>query len=166
MTDKQKTTYDDVTDALYDGIPLLQTALVRDGTLPTGERPQMRGPTDVATFLIPYFATKDREEFVVIFLDQGGRVTGMHVASVGGLACSIVEPRQVFKAAVLANAATIVVAHNHPSGSPTPSREDIRITKQLVEAGKILGIPVHDHLIIAEGSDEGFTSLAEHGYLA
>jgi DNA repair protein RadC len=82
--------------------------------------------------------------------------------SIGGLAASIVEPRQIFKTAILANAAALILAHQHPSGNPEPSREDIRITRQLVEAGKIMGIPIHDHLII---TDSQYTSLAERGVL-
>ncbi len=74
------------------------------------------------------------------------------MASVGGLAASVVEPRQVFKAAILANAASVIVCHNHPSGNPEPSREDIRIIRQLVEAGKLMGIPVLDHVISATRS--------------
>jgi DNA repair protein RadC len=84
------------------------------------------------------------------------------VASIGGLAASIVEPCQVFKAAILANAAAIILAHNHPSGNPGASREDIKITWQLVEAGKLMGVPVHDHLVI---TDHGYTSLAEQGLM-
>ena len=95
-------------------------------------------------------------------INTANTLTGMHIASVGGLAASIVEPRQVFKAAVLANAAAVLLAHNHPSGNPEPSREDVAVTRQLVEAGKVMGIPVHDHLII---TDHGHTSLAERGLM-
>ena len=83
--------------------------------------------------------------------------------SAGGLAASIVEPRAVFKAAILANAAAVILAHQHPSGNLEPSREDIKITRQLVEAGQVMGIPVHDHLIIAS---HGYTSLAERGVIS
>ena len=112
--------------------------------------------------LAEYFEDRDREEFVVVLLDTANTITGLHVASVGGLAAAIVEPRQVFKAAVLANAAAILLAHNHPSGNPEPSREDVAVTKQLVEAGRVMGIPVHDHLII---TGHGYTSLAERGVM-
>ncbi len=87
---------------------------------------------------------------------------GLACVSVDGLAASIVEPRQVFKVAILANAAAVILAHNHPSGNPEPSREDIRVTRSLVEAGKLMGLPIHDHLII---TDHGYTSLAERGLL-
>ncbi len=148
--------------ALFSGVPLYTTKLVRERTFLFAERAKVRAPQDLAAVLRDYFGERDREEFVVCFLDTAGTLVGLHVASVGGLAASIVEPRQVFKAAVLANAAAIIVAHNHPSGNLEPSREDVAVTKQLVEAGKVMGVPVHDHLVIAEA---GFTSLAERGLM-
>ena len=99
---------------------------------------------------------------MIVLLDTSDTVVGLAQISVGGLAASIVEPRQVFKTAILANAAAIICLHNHPSGNPEPSHEDIRITQQLVEAGKLLGIPIHDHIIIAEKT---YTSLAERGLM-
>ena len=149
-------------DALFSGVPLYTTRLVRERTFTFPTRDQVRSPADAAVVLAEYFADRDREEFVVAFLDTANTLTGLHVASVGGLAASIVEPRQVFKAAVLANAAAVLLAHNHPSGNPEPSREDVAVTRQLVEAGKVMGIPVHDHIIV---TDHGHTSLAERGLL-
>ena len=153
-------------DALFSGVPLYTTRLVRERTFTFPTRDQVRSPADAAAVLAEYFSDRDREEFVVVFLDTANTLTGLHVASVGGLAASIVEPRQVFKAAVLANAAAILVAHQHPSGNPEPSREDVAVTRQLVEAGKVMGIPVHDHLIITDRGEDGrpcYTSLAERG---
>lgn len=129
---------------------------------PFADRSQVRTPEDVAALLADYFQDHDREAFVVLLLDTANTVIGMVRSSIGGLAASIVEPRQVFKAAILGNAAAVIIAHNHPSGNLEPSLEDIRITRQLVEVGKIMGIPVHDHLIIAEAH---FTSLAERGLM-
>ena len=149
-------------DALFSGVPLYTTRLVRERTFTFPTRDQVRSPTDAAVILRAYFEYRDREEFLVVFLDTANTVVGIHVASVGGLAASIVEPRQVFKAAVLANAAAVLLAHNHPSGNPEPSREDVAVTRQLVEAGKVMGIPVHDHLIV---TDHGHTSLAERGLM-
>ena len=149
-------------DALFSGVPLYTTRLVRERTFTFPTRDQVRSPADAAAVLAEYFSDRDREEFVVAFLDTANTLTGLHVASVGGLAASIVEPRQVFKAAVLANAAAVLLAHNHPSGNPEPSREDVAVTRQLVEAGKVMGIPVHDHLIL---TDHGHTSLAERGLM-
>ena len=137
------------------------TRLVRESS-DEYERIQVTGPEDVAAFLHQYFHDKDREEFLIVLLSTSNVIIDMAVVSVGGLAASIVEPRQVFKTAALANAAAIVCAHNHPSGNPEPSREDIRITRQLVEAGKLMGIPIHDHVIIA---GKTHTSLAERGLM-
>ena len=149
-------------DALFSGVPLYTTRLVRERRFTFPTRDQVRSPADAAAVLAEYFSDRDREEFVVAFLDTANTLTGLHVASVGGLAASIVEPRQVFKAAVLANAAAVLLAHNHPSGNPEPSREDVAVTRQLVEAGKVMGVPVHDHLIL---TDHGHTSLAERGLM-
>lgn len=148
--------------ALFSGIPLYTTRLVREKTFRFAERTQVSTPAEVAQALIPYFADKDREECVAALVDTANSLIGLVQISVGGLAASIVEPRQIFKAAILANAAAVICLHNHPSGNPEPSREDIRITRQLVEAGKLLGIPLHDHVIIAENT---YTSLAERGLM-
>jgi len=90
------------------------------------------------------------------------QIMGMSVVSAGGLASSIVEMRAVFRAAILANASSIICAHNHPTGNPEPSADDIKTTECLVKSGKFLGIPIRDHLII---TDDGYTSLAERGII-
>ena len=149
--------------ALFSHVPFYTTRLVRETHFSFPQREQVSSPEDVAAVLQHYFADKDREEFIVVFLDTANTMIGMSQISIGGLAASIVEPRQVFKTAILANAAAIICLHNHPSGNPEPSREDIRITRQLVEAGKLMGVPVHDHIIIAEN---GYTSLAERGLMS
>lgn len=148
--------------ALFSGIPLLQTQLVCEYAFAFDERIRVTSPKDLHGVLQTYFRLKDREEFLVCLLDTSCSLIGLHVASVGGLAASIVEPRQVFKVAILANAAAILVAHNHPSENPEASREDVKVTKQLAEAGKIMGIPLYDHVICAGKS---FTSLAEKGLI-
>ena len=99
----------------------------------------------------------------LVLLDTANSVLGLAQISVGGLAASIVEPRQVFKVAILSNAAAVILSHNHPSGNVEPSREDIRITRQLVDAGKLMGVPVHDHIIVGQNA---YTSLAERGLMA
>ncbi len=147
---------------LFDQLPLITTRLVCETHLPFSDRIQVSTPTDVAGVLQEYFRDKDREEFLIVLLNTANVVVGLSQISVGGLAASVVEPRQVFKVAVLANAAALILAHNHPSGNVEPSREDIRITRQLVEAGQLMGIPVHDHLIIAGAT---YTSLAERGLM-
>lgn len=148
---------------LFEHLPLYTTRLVCEAAFPFCDRLQVRTPADVAPFLAEYFRDKDREEFIVVLLDAVGSIIGLVQTSVGGLTSSIVEPRQVFKAAILANAAAVILSHNHPSQSLEPSREDVRITRQLVEAGKLMGIPVHDHLLV--GGD-AYTSFAERGLLS
>lgn len=103
-----------------------------------------------------------QEVFGILILNSKHKIVAVHEISRGSLNSSIVHPREVFKPAVLHNAAAIICFHNHPSGDPEPSREDIEITKRLVEAGKILCIEVLDHIIV---SDEGYTSLKGRGVM-
>ena len=145
----RKTSYK---ERLFRFVPLYTTRLVREGEVLFDERTKLSAPEEVAAVMMDYFADKDREEFIVMLVDTSGKLTGLVKTSMGGLAASVVEPRQVFKAAILANAASVIVCHNHPSGNPEPSREDIRITRQLVEAGKLMGIPVLDHVLSATRS--------------
>ena len=127
-----------------------------------GERVQVASPEDVAAVYGPLMRDLKKEIFKVVLLNTANVIIGDYTVSEGGLAASIVEPRAVFQQAILENAAALICLHNHPSGNPEPSREDIRITRQLVEAGKLMGVPVHDHLIIAGA---GYTSLAERGLM-
>ena len=103
----------------------------------------------------------DREFFVAMLLDGQNRITGLHVVSQGSLNQSICHPRETFKAAILANSASVILAHNHPSGNLTPSSEDIQITRRMKEAGDILGIKVLDHVIVntTDGSNYSFTNM-------
>lgn len=127
------------------------------------ERVQVCSPEDVARVYGPAMRDLKKEIFKVVLLNTANYIMGDYTASEGGLAASIVEPRGVFAKAIVENAAAIICLHNHPSGNPEPSREDIRVTRQLVEAGKLVGIPVHDHLIIA---GKTYTSLAERGLMS
>jgi len=134
---------------------------VREGEAPW-PRTQLSSPEDVARFFQEYFASRCQEEFWIVLLSTANTVLALSRLSVGGLAASIVEPRAVFRTAILANAASVICVHNHPSSNAEPSREDIRITRQLVEAGKLMGIGVHGHIIVTQ---EGYTSLAERGLM-
>jgi len=107
-------------------------------------------------------ADEDREVFLVCLLDTKQKVTGVQVASVGTLDASLVHPREVFKAAIVANAASVICVHNHPSGDPRPSREDHDITARLRDAGRLLGIPLLDHVVVGL---RGYTSFADRGWL-
>ena len=111
-------------------------------------------PEDAAEIAAKHFEdmASDREVFSVILLDVKNRVIGINVVSIGSLSASVVHPREVFKAAILANAANIILTHNHPSGDPAPSKEDISITSRLVQAGRLMDIPVLDHIIIGDNT--------------
>jgi len=114
-------------------------------------------PREIAKMLA-YLGKQDREHFVTIHLDTRNIVLGLETVSVGSLNYSIVHPRECFKAALLLNAASMILVHNHPSGSLEPSEEDLSLTKRMVQAGKLLGIEVLDHVII---SNEGYMSFKE-----
>ena len=130
-----------------DGIPIYRVSLVREGRTNCYQK-QIRSAVDASTLLHTYLADVDREHFVVLLLDQKNKVIGIHTVSIGSLTASVVHPRETFKIAILANCASIVIGHNHPSGDPQPSREDRTLTARLVEAGKLLGISVLDHVIL------------------
>ncbi len=122
----------------------------------------INSPDDVSRLLMEEMRYYDREHFCVLYLDRKGGLVIKEDVSVGGLSSSIVHPREVFKTAVKCSAASIILVHNHPSGDPTPSREDIEITRRLIEAGSIMGIEVLDHLIIGQNK---YCSLKEKGLL-
>lgn len=125
------------------------------------EFPQLQGPEQAARFLEP-MSRQMREVFRCLYLDTTNRLIRDEVISVGSLNSSLVHPREVFHFALQYSAASVLLAHNHPSGSLAPSEEDQALTRQLVEAGGIMGIPVLDHLII---SSEGWFSFHEHGLM-
>jgi DNA repair protein RadC len=122
----------------------------------------IRSPRDVAQLLIPEMRYLQVEHVVALFLNTKNGVIAQETIYIGGLFSSILHPRELFKAGIKRSCASIIVVHNHPSGNPTPSPEDIQITKRLVESGNIIGIDVLDHVII--GGDQ-FYSLKEHGLI-
>ena len=122
------------------------------------KRVVVQGPEDIIRNYTSLFKDQVRERFIVFWLDSVNRILGFEVVTEGLLNSSLAHPREVFRGAIVATAASVIVTHNHPSDNPEPSREDLDITKQLVEAGKIIGIPVHDHIIFA---GETYTSFAE-----
>lgn len=124
-------------------------------------RPVISSPPDVDGLLRGRIANQDRENFVAVLLNTKNEVIEAPVISVGTLSASLVHPREVFKPAIRASAASVILAHNHPSGREEPSREDREVTRRLVEASKIIGIEVLDHVIIGR---EHF-SMKEHGML-
>jgi len=143
---------------LLAAVELGRRTLLRGGQ----DRVQIVTAIDAARLLVPQFGSKPVEHFGVLLLDTKHRVLKTTLISVGTLDASIVHPREVFREATVAGAFGIILFHNHPSGDPNPSKDDIALTRRLVEAGELMGITVIDHLILAE---RGFRSLREAGDL-
>ncbi len=119
---------------------------------------KITSPQDVAEIFIPLLRDELKEKFILVCLNSANKIIAKEEISIGNLNSSVVHPREIFKAAIDHRSASIILLHNHPSGNPEPSNEDISITKKIVESGKILDIPVFDHIIIAGNS---FTSFVE-----
>jgi DNA repair protein RadC len=128
----------------------------------TGETDPIRGPRDVFARIGPLLRDLRQEEFHSLLLNTQHRVIRMVLITRGILDAALIHPREVFRPAVVESASGIILVHNHPSGDPSPSPEDENVTRQMVSAGKALGIPVLDHVIIGERS---FVSLSERGVL-
>lgn len=126
------------------------------------ERYVIRSPEDGANYVMEEMCTLKQEHFVALFLNTKHQVIHRQTIFIGSLNASIVHPREVFREAIKRSSAAIIVIHNHPSGDPSPSQEDIHVTRRLYEAGKMIGIELLDHLIIG---DRKFVSLKEKGYL-
>ena len=120
------------------------------------EKIHLSCPQDVAEFLMPRLRYAVKEQFIVILLNGKNKVVGTEVISEGSLSSSVVHPREVYASALLHHAAAIMVAHNHPSGDPKPSDEDREITSLLAQSGKVLGIPLVDHIVIGDGTYYSF----------
>ncbi|MCA1063568.1 DNA repair protein RadC [Rossellomorea aquimaris] len=134
----------------------------RISNLAFDDRYSIRSPEDGANYVMNDMRFLAQEHFVCLYLNTKNQVLHKQTIFIGSLNASIVHPREVFKEAFRRSAASIICIHNHPSGDPTPSREDIEVTKRLVECGRIIGIDILDHLIIGE---KKFISLKEKGYL-
>jgi DNA repair protein RadC len=126
-------------------------------------RPTINTPEDVVDLCAAQFRGLDKEHFWSLSLNVKNRLLKMSEVSVGSLNASIVHPRELFKDAVKASAASVVVVHNHPSGDATPSGADIQLTRRLVKAGDVLGIDVLDHVVIGDGGE--FSSLRDLGHM-
>lgn len=136
-------------------MPEIKLALIRE---PGKAALPIQAPEDLERYAEPmkYYS---EEHFVAFHLNARHEVTSYNVVSKGSVSASLVHPREVFKAALLANTYALIVAHNHPGGSLSPSKEDLETTKQLIEAGKLLGVTVIDHIIV---SSNGLTSIREN----
>ncbi len=125
-------------------------------------RTVVHGPADAASYVMPRFRFERREHFAVLLLNAKNHILALKTISVGTLTSSVVHPREVFQAAIEQSAAAVILVHNHPSGDPAPSGEDLAVTRRMVEAGEIMDIPVLDHVIV--GYDK-FISLKEEGMI-
>lgn len=125
-------------------------------------RSAIRNPQDVVDCVMPFLRDEPQENFMAIFLNTKNEILKTRIITTGTLDSSLITPRELFREAMSMNSAAVIVAHNHPSGDPTPSREDIAITKRLCQAGEMVGIEVLDHLIIGDGRS---LSLKERGMM-
>jgi len=130
---------------------------------PLARRSTVRTPADVAALVGPDMRYLDREHFRVVLLNTRHDVLAVEDVAVGGLNSAIIHPREVFKAAIRWSAAAVILVHNHPSGDPEPSGDDLRITARLRDAGRVVGIEVLDHVVVGDGR---YVSLRERGVLA
>ena len=131
-------------------------------TRPPDARRPLRTPAEAAAYLLPAFGAKPVEQFGIVLLDARHRVLRTTVVAVGALNVTAVVPRDIFREATLAAAAAVIVFHNHPSGDPSPSHDDVELTRRIVAAGSLMGIDVVDHVILG---DVGYCSLREMGRL-
>jgi DNA repair protein RadC len=141
---------------------MIQLPLVKEGT-----KERVRGPEDVARVCADLMDLA-QEAFHVLALNAKNCLINRYMVSMGIADASLVHPREVFRQAILESAVAVVLTHNHPSGDPTPSAEDVRITRQLIEVGKVVDIKVQDHVIIVRATDsgKGFLSMRESGLCA
>ncbi len=126
----------------------------------SGKKPSIKTPDEVMSLVKSRLRGKKKEHFLVLLLDTRGKLIKISEISVGSLDSSIVHPREVFKEAMSASAASVIFVHNHPSGDPEPSEDDIKLTEKLAQAGEIVGIDVLDHIIIG---DKNYSSLKGKG---
>ncbi|MGE7274389.1 RadC family protein [Brevibacillus panacihumi] len=136
--------------------------LARVLAMPQGQPYIIRRPLDVYDYVKSEMMFLSNEQFCCLFLNTKNHVIAKDTISIGSLDSAIIHPREVYRAAIKRNSASIICIHNHPSGDPTPSREDIEVTKRLSEAGEILGIPLLDHVIIGHNK---YQSLKESGLI-
>lgn len=143
-------------------VSIVSLKMVREKPSVLYKKRKITSPEDAYQLLKPFLVDSDREQLMLLTLDTKSQPTAIHTVSVGTLNSSLVHPREVMKVAILANSASIILAHNHPSQDAKESREDVEVTKRVAEAGKLLGIELLDHLIVCEDS---FVSLKEKGHL-
>ena len=143
-------------------IPRFDVRLVRDGRVATLEPTIIRRPEDTLPVLEAELSELGYEKFIALALNTKNHVTAVLPVSSGSLNASLVHPRELFQRAILANCASLILAHNHPSGDPVPSPEDIALTRKLIDGGLLIDIPILDHVILGYGK---YSSFKEMGLL-
>jgi len=138
-------------------LPWYRVSLVREGSC-VSEHNAISSPEEVFAVTHSDFAETTVEKALMLALDTKNKIIGVFTISTGSLNASIIHPRDLFQRAILCNAASVILVHNHPSGDPTPSAEDLELTRKMVKAGKLMDIPVLDHVIIGE---DRYSSLKE-----
>lgn len=139
-------------------VQIVKINLIREKSMSPTYGISISSPEDAEKAFREYIGDSDREVFVVMTLSNKNKITSLTTVSIGNLNSCVVHPREVFKTAILSNAESIILCHNHPSGECEPSPEDKAVTARLLEAGKIIGIQVLDHIILG---DEKFTSMKQ-----
>ena len=143
-------------------LPRYRVTLVREGSVSNNNN-HIRTPEDVVNILSADYDAAVVEMAQMLALDTKNKIIGIFVISTGSLNASIIHPRDIFQRAILSNAASVILVHNHPSGDPTPSSEDIELTNILVQVGKMMDLPILDHVVIGDGK---FVSLKERGIIS
>lgn len=140
-------------------VDIIQVKLVREKSMLYKGR-RVRSPRDAYELIRDFLGDVDREHFIILCMDTKNQPACIQIVYIGSMNANIVHPREVLKPAILSNATSILIAHNHPSNDTTASKEDVEVTKRLMEAGDIVGIDVLDYLILCE---DGFSLLKESG---
>ena len=147
-------------DPTVETVTRYRIALVKEEETPYGDV-SLTSPGDVAEFLNRLLADRPQEHMIAIYLDTRNRLIGWTIAHIGTLNRAAVEPRTIFQIALTLNTASLILSHNHPSGDPSPSAEDLVFTRRIEQAGDLIGIRLLDHIIV--GHDGAWTSLRERG---
>lgn len=148
------------TDGVHDAPGCVRCRQAPGWFRPEGDRPAVTSPERAAAVLVPFLDGADREQCVAALLDTRHQLLDTVLVSVGSIDHTFMAPREVYRDALVANASALVLAHNHPSGDPEPSRDDEAVTRRLAAAGQLVGIDLLDHLVVAAGR---WVSLARRG---
>ena len=146
-------------DSTENEVQVVNVRLVKEPSLYSAD--PITTPEDVLKVVAKDLATYDREVFAVLNMKANGQVINLNICSMGTLYASMISPREVFKSSILSNAASFICLHNHPSGNPTPSEEDIKTTKRLMDCGRMLDIRMLDHVIVAAETGQMYSFKAE-----